>query len=156
MSHSSLDQAFGNRVRVRVCGLLFYQDKLLLVKHRFEEYDLWSPPGGGVEFGESIEEALKREFLEETGLSVEIEGFLFLREHLDTPLHAIEIFYKVITNDYNFSLGLEPEVGNKDILVDIAFIGEKELERIEIKDRHSILKSCTNPIELLDKQGHLK
>ena len=156
MSSSSLIEAFGNRVRVRACGLLYNDGKLLLVKHRFKDYDLWSPPGGGVEFGESIEEALKREFLEETGINIQVKRFLFIKEHLAPPLHAIEVYYEVITNDYSYALGLEPEVVDHKILIDIDFVGESDLERIEIKERHSILKSCTNPIELLDKQGHLK
>ncbi len=33
-------------------------------------------PGGGVENGEPLESCLKREFFEETGYSIEIDGFL--------------------------------------------------------------------------------
>ena len=56
-------------------ALIIYNSKVLIVKRESEdnfkpnEYDL---PGGRLEFGESPEEALKREVLEETGLEIEI------------------------------------------------------------------------------------
>ncbi len=41
-----------------------------------EEHNKWEFPGGGIEFGESPEEALIREVKEETGLKVEIVRLL--------------------------------------------------------------------------------
>ena len=35
---------------------------------------MWAPPGGGVELGETVFDAGKREVLEETGIVCEIEG----------------------------------------------------------------------------------
>lgn len=48
---------------VAVKGLLFEDNKLLLLKKKDEEF--WDIPGGRIEFGESIESALKRELAEE-------------------------------------------------------------------------------------------
>lgn len=48
-------------------------ERVLLVRHAAVEkpdYGDWLLPAGSVEFGESLEEALKREVNEETGLSV--------------------------------------------------------------------------------------
>lgn len=61
-------------------GVLVYKDgKLLLGKrkgsHGQGEY---ASPGGSMEFGESIEEAAKREVLEETGLQIDNIQFLFV------------------------------------------------------------------------------
>ena len=48
--------------------------KMLLIRR--VDNDHWAAPGGYMESGESLTEACKREVLEETGLSVEIQGLL--------------------------------------------------------------------------------
>ncbi len=69
---------YGNKVRVRICGLCFADEKLLLVNHHsITKTNFWAPPGGGLNFGESSAECLKREFLEETGIKVEAGNFFF-------------------------------------------------------------------------------
>ena len=154
--HNAVKDTFGNRVRLRACGILLQDERILLVKHRIDDYDLWSPPGGGIEFGEPIGECLAREFIEETGLKMKVGKFLFITEHLDLPLHAVEIFYQVHTDQLNVRLGREPEVLNDNILRDIGFLSGDDMQRIPPQELHSVLRSCTNPIQLLDKQGHLK
>lgn len=57
--------------RIAVSALLFDEDRVLLAHRR--DIDWWNLPGGGMEYGETVEEALKREVLEETGLLVEVE-----------------------------------------------------------------------------------
>lgn len=153
---NSISKEFGNKLRVRVSGLLYKEEKLLLIKHQMTGYNLWSPPGGGVEFGESIEDTLVREFKEETGIDITVMEFLYLTEYINPPYHAIELFYHVMADDYTFVQGYEPEIKGGDIIKDLQYIGEEELSIIDHNERHSSLKSCTNPIELLDKQGHLK
>ncbi len=58
--------------KVGVGGLILDgENRVLLVKRRFEPYSgRWSIPGGHVEFGERLEEALRRELREEVGLNV--------------------------------------------------------------------------------------
>jgi len=54
--------------RPSVYGVLIENGKILLSK-QWDGYDF---PGGGVNVDETLEEALKREFIEETGLEVEV------------------------------------------------------------------------------------
>ena len=42
----------------------------------------WDFPGGGVEFGETLEDALKREIREEFGIEIEIMDFLEVCNHI--------------------------------------------------------------------------
>ena len=73
------------------CGALIINEKeeVLLVKRLLNartEPGYWSRPGGEVCFGEKIEEAIKREVREETGLEVEVIRFLEMTEMINpTP-----------------------------------------------------------------------
>lgn len=58
------------RTNVRVSAIIIKDKKILLI-HRIKNGDeYWVIVGGGVEEGEGLEEALKREVLEETCLSL--------------------------------------------------------------------------------------
>jgi 8-oxo-dGTP diphosphatase len=56
--------------RVAVSALIFDGERILLALRRDIEW--WNLPGGGMESGETVDEALCREVREETGLLVEV------------------------------------------------------------------------------------
>src|SRR5712692_5697317 len=61
--------------RIGVFALIFDdQGRILLGRRR--DIDWWNLPGGGMEKGETVDEALYREVLEETGLEVEVESLV--------------------------------------------------------------------------------
>lgn len=85
---------YAGQVRVRVGGLLLREGTLLLAAHRgllAGGASFWSPPGGGWAFGESLREAVRREFLEETGLAVRPGRLLHLHEFGQGELQALEV-----------------------------------------------------------------
>ena len=51
-----------------VHAFCFYKNKLVVVYAENKKY--WTPPGGGIESGESYEEAVVREVKEETNMRV--------------------------------------------------------------------------------------
>ncbi|WP_455367394.1 NUDIX hydrolase [[Eubacterium] cellulosolvens] len=57
-----------------VGAVLIRENRVLLVKRRHEPgKGLWSIPGGIVEVGEPVEEAIVREVKEETGFNIKVE-----------------------------------------------------------------------------------
>lgn len=56
--------------RIGVFGVILEDGKVLLGLRR--DIDWWNLPGGGMELGETVDEALCREVLEETGLQVRV------------------------------------------------------------------------------------
>jgi mutator protein MutT len=58
---------------VGVGAVIVHDGKVVLIRRRYEPLKgHWSLPGGMVEVGETLEDALAREMLEETGLVVDV------------------------------------------------------------------------------------
>lgn len=53
----------------------------------------WSLPGGRLEFGERIEQALQRELFEETGLLVAVGPLVEIVEIIQSPYHYVILDY---------------------------------------------------------------
>jgi 8-oxo-dGTP diphosphatase len=105
---------YGDKVRVRACGICWEADRLLMVNHSsITPTNFWAPPGGGVEFGESIGDTLTKEFAEETGLKIKPGDFLFGCEFIKRPIHSIELFYSVTVHDGKLKTGHDPEMIRK-------------------------------------------
>ncbi|HPH94920.1 MAG TPA: NUDIX domain-containing protein [Anaerolineaceae bacterium] len=58
--------------RVRAAAIIIQEGKIALIKRIFPERTYYVFPGGGVEAGEDIPAAVRREVLEELGLAVEV------------------------------------------------------------------------------------
>ena len=68
----------GDRKIQGVHAYCFYQDKLVLVYSDKKGY--WTPPGGGVEPGETAREAVAREVKEETNMKVVKQRFIGVQD----------------------------------------------------------------------------
>ena len=97
------------RFFVAVKALLFDQGKFLLVKRSDKargEHHYWELPGGRMEFGETPENALQRELMEETGLSANIlcpiQTWSFFREE-ETQIVGITFLCKAETDKVQLS-----------------------------------------------------
>lgn len=89
------------------CGAAIVADgRLLLVKRRkAPEAGRWNLPGGKVDFCERLEDAVRREVLEETGLSIRLVRLLHVTqmlgedgEHWVSPVFLAEVLSGEATN----------------------------------------------------------
>jgi 8-oxo-dGTP diphosphatase len=130
---------YGNQLRIRVCGICIEDHKILLINHSGmnESNEFWSAPGGGLQFGETIEECLKREFLEETTTTILVGRFLKVNEFLNPPLHAIELFYEVKIESGEVKKGYDPEM-DEQIIKEIKWL---TFEEVLSKNKDNVAKS---------------
>ncbi|MCX8175655.1 MAG: NUDIX hydrolase [Candidatus Bathyarchaeota archaeon] len=81
-----------------VDAVVRFKDGFVFVKRGKDPYKgWWALPGGVVEYGETVEEAVKREVKEETGLDVKIVKLLgvYSKPDRDPRGHYISIVYLV-------------------------------------------------------------
>ena len=150
---------FGNKLRVRVCGLCIEDDKILLINHHSlnKSGDFWGPPGGGMDFGFSAEENLAREFREETGLIVEIEQFLFVHEYLKPPLHAIELIFLVKKIGGKLSIGFDPEMDSQSqIIHDLQYLSMTEIKTFDKHEVHQLFHFADDLASLTGMRGYYR
>lgn len=153
----SVYHAFGNKLRIRVCGLCVDKGRLLMINHQgINEGDFWAPPGGGLQFGETLESCLKREFSEETGLEIEIRGFRFLYEFVQLPLHAIELFFMVDAREGKLNKGYDPEMEEKQIIKEVKYMPWADIDRLTPVSRHGIFNIVSESSKIVDLKGHFK
>ena len=151
-------QIYGDRVRVRVCGIYLENNKLLLVNHLLygSNNGFWYPPGGGIEFGERAEDALKREFKEETGLKIEVGEMLFMNEFIQPPLHAIEIFFRILSAEGELTTGIDPEFsGQGQIIKDVRFLSIEQIKALPDIFVHSFIRTINSFDDIFKLKGFI-
>ncbi len=82
--------------KLTVDGILFDDDVILLIKRKNPPYkNKWALPGGFVEYNETTEDAVVREFKEETSLNCKIEELfgVYSKPNRDPRGHTVSIVY---------------------------------------------------------------
>ena len=85
-------------VNLRAYGLLVRDTKVLISEEKVADKDILKFPGGGVEPNETPEQALRREFMEECSLSIEVVRLLHVPGTLFSPwtrTHYTPMYYQV-------------------------------------------------------------
>ena len=93
-----MTEAVPGRPQLAVSAVIFRDGKFLLVRRaNAPGRGLYSVPGGRVEHGETLHQAVAREVREETGLAIDIVGFAGWREVLPDPAAGRTGHYLVIS-----------------------------------------------------------
>ncbi|MGD8426064.1 MAG: NUDIX domain-containing protein [Balneolaceae bacterium] len=127
---SGKTSGFDHKVRVRVCGLLVEKGKILLaqIHSPVSKSLVWTPPGGGLRYGETMKACLQREFVEETNLQVRVGDIVHINELISLPYHALEYYYEVERMGGKPRLGHDPELAHdQQLLRDLQWIPFKRL-----------------------------
>ena len=95
-------------IRPIVLGLAIKDNKLLVSEgfDNVKKQTFYRCLGGGIEFLEKSEEALKREFLEEINVDITVKNFLGISENIFTyqgkKAHELILFYSIEISDENY------------------------------------------------------
>jgi len=118
--------------KLTVDGAVLKDDKILLIKRKNEPFKgKWALPGGYVEYGEKVENAVIREVYEETGLKTKIRNLVgvYSDPNRDPRGHTITVVY-ILDIKYG-------ELKGGDDAVDAKFFDLKDLP--ELSFDHDII-----------------
>jgi ADP-ribose pyrophosphatase YjhB (NUDIX family) len=113
--------------RLRVAAVVIRDKQVLVVRHRKEGREYYLLPGGGVNRGEGMTEALSREIEEETGLKVQAGKLLCVSETIfpDRSRHIVNMVFRGIERGGE----LKP---SRDVRVTGAeFVDFRDLKRVD-------------------------
>jgi 8-oxo-dGTP pyrophosphatase MutT (NUDIX family) len=118
------------RFSCRIYGILREENRVLLAHSRFGASTFINFPGGGVEIEEAPGDALRREFIEETGLAIRPVRILYASQeaHLSTqaPIQIVSMYWLVERVSGELRLG-----GNGDDVLELFW---RELSALPLKE----------------------
>lgn len=83
------------KIRIRIAVVIPKDDEILLVRHVKGNRQYWLIPGGGIDFGETIEDCARRELKEETNKDIKLLKLLFVSESVSKEYdrHLVNLFF---------------------------------------------------------------
>ena len=113
--------------RINVRGIIFKDGKLFVqrLKKNGVEYDYWCTPGGGLDDGEDLLAGLKREMIEETGVTPVIGKLLFIQQFHDGEKEQLEFFFHIENADDYETLDLDATSHGHLEVAEHAFVDPK-------------------------------
>jgi ADP-ribose pyrophosphatase YjhB (NUDIX family) len=107
--------------------------RVLLVSQRHEGKEIWMPPGGAIEAGESSRDAAIREVMEETGLVIHVGRLLWHVEEVseERGQRFVNFFLGSVIGGHP-EAGTDPELGDDEQVIEgLKFFTEIEVRELE-------------------------
>jgi 8-oxo-dGTP diphosphatase len=130
---------------IRVAGLLIHEGSILMVEQGRGEERYWLLPGGGVKFGETLSDGLRREFQEELGMRVGVQRLVAIVESIspepDYAKHVVHLVFEVSAPTEDLP---EPQ---EDKVLTARFLSEFQLQSADVRPPISeFLSACVREI----------
>lgn len=117
---------------VGVGAVIVRDGKAIIIKRANEPYQgQWSIPGGRVELGESLKDAVRREMREETGLEVDVGPLIEVFERIQHD-ETSELRYHFVIIDYLCSCA-GGDLCAGDDAADAKWVTSEELDGYDIR-----------------------
>jgi 8-oxo-dGTP diphosphatase len=130
---------------IRVAGLLIHEGSILMVEQGRGDERYWLLPGGGVKFGETLSDGLRREFQEELGMRVGVQRLVAIVESIspepDYAKHVVHLVFEVSAPTEDLP---EPQ---EDKVLTARFLNEFQLQSADVRPPISeFLSACVREI----------
>lgn len=135
-------------------GICEYNNKILLLKVRSKsshDAEKWEIPGGKVKKGEFFDQALKREFMEETGLEINIDSLYNVVQNdytackTNEEIKSVQLIMKVSSKTDEVRISEEHD--------DYKWFSKEELK--EVIDKDLLSKAAMNSFKVVKLGGDL-
>jgi 8-oxo-dGTP diphosphatase len=122
-----------DRPAVGVGAVLVHEGRVLLIRRGKEPLrGRWVVPGGTVEVGETLQEALVREIVEETGLVVRPREVVAVFDRIERDGEGVRYHYVIIDYLCEYVSGT-PRAGSD--AEDVAFVSPDDLAAYELPEK---------------------
>ncbi|MDZ4860655.1 MAG: NUDIX domain-containing protein [Candidatus Hydrogenedentes bacterium] len=130
-------KAISSAPRIRVAAIIAQQGELLLVRHLKQGKSYWLLPGGGIEYGEPLAEALQRELREEACIEIKVGGLVMVNDTIPpgNARHTINLCFTATILSGEVQRGSDPRV------VEVRFVPLDEVESLSFYPdiRHELI-----------------
>lgn len=115
--------------RMAARALFIHDGKLLAIKHTpylGKPVNYWCTIGGGVDPNESLEAAVIREVIEETGITPKIGRLLYVQQYVQKEREHIEFFFLIENSEDYLNVDLTKSTHGSQEIEEIAYINPSD------------------------------